>query len=286
MKKNLLLLLVMMVSAVSSAQFTVWEDDFDDAEASDWILLDQDGNGSNWHPRKNIRFDTNTGLIANGTYNILGTYNIDLTTGSAITTLENNLAISPVIDLSFYAGKVSLVINAQPSIYDANQDLYVYGSTSTDPASFVQIGKITLERATAEDIEFKNYTLDISQFLGQTNLYIALGNNKEYNFIGYEIDKISVSAESLIGLGLEDNEPISQVCKLNQNPVQDYLDLDLGAQFQSDETTLKIYNTNGALVKETLYKKDDVSVSELRQGVYFLLVADKSITRKLKFIKK
>jgi len=286
MKKNLLLLLVMMISAASSAQFTVWEDDFDDAEVSDWILLDRDGNGSNWFARKSIKLDASTGAIVNGTQSILGTYNIDLTTGSPLLTTENNLAISPAIDLSFYAGKVSLVINAQPSVYDTNQDLFVYGSTSTDPATFVQVGKITLERNTLEDVEFKNYTLDISQFLGQTNLYIAFGTNPAAGFIGYEIDKISVSAESLIGLGLEDNEPISQVCKLNQNPVQDYLDLDLGEQFQSDETTLKIYNTNGTLVKETLYRKDDVSVSELRQGVYFLLVSDKSITRKLKFIKK
>ena len=93
MKKNLLLLLLIMVSAVSSAQFTVWEDDFDDADASDWILLDKDGNGSNWITRKNIKLDENN-VIVDGTASILGTYNIDLATASPLSSLNREVRSS------------------------------------------------------------------------------------------------------------------------------------------------------------------------------------------------
>ena len=33
----------MLISGIASAQFAIWEDDFDDAEASDWTFLDADG---------------------------------------------------------------------------------------------------------------------------------------------------------------------------------------------------------------------------------------------------
>ncbi|WP_055092949.1 T9SS type A sorting domain-containing protein [Flavobacterium aquidurense] len=283
MKKNLLLVLFIMVSAVSSAQFTVWEDDFDDADASDWILLDKDGNGSNWIARKNIKLDENNAIV-DGNASVLGTYNIDLATASPLETLEDNLAISPVLDLSFYSGAVSLILNAQPSAYDSNQELSVYGSTSPDPATFTLIGKIMLERLTIDEPEFKDYSINISQFSGQSTVYIALGNNTTTGFIGYEIDKVSVNAQAL--LGLDDVASGAAVCKMNQNPVQEYLQLELGEQFQAEEATLKIYNFNGVLVKETPYKKDNLSVSELAQGVYFLLVSDNNRTAKLKFIKK
>lgn len=283
MKKNLLLVLFIMVSGISSAQFTVWEDDFDDADVSDWILLDRDGNGSNWISRKNIKLGQNG--IEGGTLDILGTYNIDLSGGgSPLETLEDNLAISPVIDLSFYSGKVSLILNAQPSIYDSNEDLYIYGSTSPDPASFTLISKVTLERTTLDDPEFKDYTVDISQFSGKTAVYIALGNNLSSGFIGYEIDKITVNAQAL--LGLHDIELESKVCKINQNPVAEYLQVELGEQFQTEETSLKIYNSNGVLVKETPYIRENLTVNELAQGVYFLVISDHNISGKLKFIKK
>ncbi len=43
MKKKLLVLAFMLISGIASAQFTIWEDDFDDADVSDWTLVDADG---------------------------------------------------------------------------------------------------------------------------------------------------------------------------------------------------------------------------------------------------
>ncbi|MCC9070518.1 T9SS type A sorting domain-containing protein [Flavobacterium sp. F-65] len=284
MKRYLLLVLFMMVTSAASAQYTIWEDDFDDAEASDWTLLDKDGNGSNWIARKNIQLDANTGSIGDGTIDVLGTYNIDFATGSPLETLENNLAITPSFDTSFYSGKISLILNAQPSIYDSNQDLSVYGSTTPDPASFTLIKTITLEREKIDAVEFKDYTVDISSFSGKKEVYIALGNNLSNGFIGYEIDKISITAEGL--LGVDDMELKAQVCKLVQNPVEGNLSLELGEQFQNDETVLKIYTVGGMIVKEAAYKKEGLAVDDLTQGIYFLLVSNNGISKTIKFIKK
>jgi hypothetical protein len=286
MKKNLLLLLLVMTSGIASAQYTIWEDDFDDSDATDWTLLDKDANGSNWLTRKNIQLDAGTGAIVDGTISVLGTYNIDFSNGSSLETEEDNLAISPAIDVSFYSGKINLILNAQPSVYDTNQDLLVYGSTSADPASFTLLRTITLER-TAEAQEgtvFQDYIVDISQFSGKTAVYIALGNKLSNRFIGYEIDKISVTAESL--LGIDDVELKTQVCKLKQNPVEENLQLELGEQFKNEETALKIYNVNGMLVKESPYKEEGLAVDDLTHGIYFLLVSNNGISKKLKFIKK
>jgi hypothetical protein len=284
MKRYLLLVLFMMVTSAASAQYTIWEDDFDDAEASDWTLLDKDGNGSNWIARKNIQLDANTGSIGDGTIDVLGTYNIDFATGSPLETLENNLAITPSFDTSFYSGKISLILNAQPSIYDSNQDLSVYGSTTPDPASFTLIKTITLEREKIDAVEFKDYTVDISSFSGKKEVYIALGNNLSNGFIGYEIDKISITAEGL--LGVDDMELKAQVCKLVQNPVEGNLSLELGEQFQNDETVLKVYTVGGMIVKEAAYKKEGLAVDDLTQGIYFLLVSNNGISKTIKFIKK
>lgn len=273
------------MTTIASAQFTIWEDDFDDADASDWTLLDRDGNSSNWFTRKNIQFDLNTGAIVDGTIDVLGTYNIDLSNGGAqLPTTEDNFAISPAIDVSFYSGKISLIINAQTSVYDSTQDLFVYVSTSPDPASFTLLSTVTLERNSVEDALFKDYTVDISQFKGETTVYIALGTVRDLIFFGYEIDKISITAESL--LGVDDVELESQVCRINQNPVQESLQLQLAEQFQNEETALKIYNSNGILVKESPYKPENLSVSDLPKGFYFLAVSNNGVSKKLKFIKK
>ena len=41
-----------------------------------------------------------------------------------------------------------------------HQDLFVYGSTSPDPATFTLIGTVTLNRSTVEDAEFKDSKIE------------------------------------------------------------------------------------------------------------------------------
>ncbi|MFH7015730.1 T9SS type A sorting domain-containing protein [Flavobacterium sp. FlaQc-47] len=284
--KKIILFIFVLVTSISSAQVTVWEDDFDDADLSDWTLLDRDGDGINWIARKNINLDESGSAIVDGEYSILGNYLMDLNDLSTVVRLVENWAITPAIDLSQQSGKnVQLILNAQTSIYDTNQDLLVYGSTSTDPDTFTLLGTVNLQRQTELDAEFKDYSVDISQFAGEAVVYLAVSNvaDENLNFIGFEIDKVSVVAGGNLGTG--DNILDKNVSFLKQNPVKENLELQLAAQFQDDKTSLKIYNAAGNLVKETNYS-ENIALDNLPQGLYFLLITNDTNSQTIKFIKK
>jgi hypothetical protein len=181
-----------------SGKFTIWEDDFEDGDVSDWVLLDKDGNNSNWIARKNIQLDLNTGAIVGGDINILGTYNVDLNNGAPLDQIEQNWAIMPAIDLSYYGGKIELNFTAQPSVYDGNHNILIYGSTSSDQATAKLLRTILLTRGTTIDAAyFADYTVDISEFKGSHTVCISFVNENT-SFVGYEIDKIWITAEALL----------------------------------------------------------------------------------------
>ncbi|KRD10334.1 hypothetical protein ASE21_11525 [Flavobacterium sp. Root901] len=282
MKKIILLFIVLMITTASSAQFTIWEDDFEDGDVSDWTLLDKDGNSSNWKAGKNIQLDPNTGAIIGGNINILGTYNIDLNSGAPLETTEQNWAFTAPIDLSYYDGKIELNITAQTAIYDGTRNLLVYGSTSPDPASAVLLGTINLVRETMLDAEFKDYTVDITSLVGNQTVYISL-LTENTSFVGYEVDKIWITAEAL--LGVDDFEKNNSV-RLKQNPVAQNLELEINDQFLNDNFSMKIYNSGGILVKDNLDIKQNTEVGNLSQGIYFLIVSNDTFSKKIKFIKK
>ncbi|WP_394773160.1 T9SS type A sorting domain-containing protein [Flavobacterium sp.] len=284
--KKIILFMFVLVTAISSAQVTVWEDDFDDADLSDWTLLDRDEDGINWIARKNINLDESGSVIIDGEHSILGNYLMDLNDLSTVVRLVENWAITPAINLSQQSGKnVQLILNAQTSIYDTNQDLLVYGSTSTDPDTFTLLGTVNLQRQTELEAEFKDYSVDISQFAGEAAVYLAVSNvaDENLNFIGFEIDKVSVVAGGNLGIG--DHILDKNVSFLKQNPVKQNLELQLSEQFQDDKTSLKIYNAAGNLVKETNYS-ENIAVDNLPQGLYFLLLTNETNSQTIKFIKK
>lgn len=282
MKKGLLLLAMALMGATATAQFAVWEDDFNDGEVSDWNLLDLDGNASNWIARKNIQVDENI-MIIDGTIDILGSYNVDMVNGAALGTTENNWAISPAIDLSYYGGPITLVLNAQSAIYDGPNDLYVYASTSPAQESFTLVGTIPIIRVTMLEEEFKDYSVDLSQFSGQSEVYFALVTS-ENGFVGVEINTARIDAQSI--LSVEDPKGVVSRSFIRQNPVAENLFVQLGSTIEAGQPNLKIYNINGMLLKDAAYNEAGIPVSELSSGMYFAVVSDGNRTERLKFIKK
>ena len=272
-----------MTSAISSAQFTIWEDNFNDGNASDWNLIDVDGNSSNWLIRKNIQI-SNSGQVVDGTVDVLGTYNINMSTGAPLGVVENNWAITPPIDLSYYTGAIEFILHAQRAIYDTpSGDLYIYASTSPERESFTVIDTLHITRQTQLGAEFQDYTTHLTQFAGQSQVYIALVANIN-SFVGFEVDDVHITAESILGIGAVDGK--SSVSLIKQNPVSENLQLKLASQFHTEDTSLQIYNTNGMLVKETAYNETGIFVNNLSSGIYFLIVSDGTTTERLKFIKK
>ncbi|UUF13455.1 MULTISPECIES: T9SS type A sorting domain-containing protein [Flavobacterium] len=282
MKKIILLFLLLMITTVSSAQFTIWEDDFEDGDVSDWTLLDKDGNSSNWSARKNIQFDESTGGIKDGNFNVLGTYNIDLNSGAPLDIIEQNWAMLPAIDLSYYSGKIELNFTAQMAIFGGSKNILIYGGTSPDPASATLLGTVYMERISQLDPEFKDYVVDISQFVGNQNVYISLLNENS-NFVGYEVDKVWITAEALLGV---DDFDKNNTIRLKQNPVAENLELEISDQFLNEDFAAKIYSSTGLLVKSNADLKENISVANLPQGIYFLVLSNNTASKKIKFIKK
>lgn len=282
MKKCLLFLAMALVSVTATAQFAVWEDDFNDGEASDWNLLDIDGNSSNWLARKNIQVDENI-MVIDGTIDILGSYNIDMPSGAPLGTTENNWAISPSIDLSYYGGPITLVLNAQCAIYDGPNNLYVYASTSPAQESFTLMGTILLTRLTTLEEEFMDYSVDISEFSGQSQVYFALVTSAN-GFVGVEINTARIDAQSI--LDIKDTKGPGTASSIKQNPVSESLLLQLGNTVDKEHLNLKVYNVNGMLIKNVAYSEAGMSVSDLSSGMYFVVLTDGNATERLKFIKK
>lgn len=287
MKKNIFLFVFILVSTMASAQFTIWEDDFNDGEAADWTLLDVDGNTSNWLARKNLQIDPETGAFVDGNIDILGTYNIDFAAGAYYPNAENNWAITPVQDLSFYTGTVQLVINAQISVYGgSSQDILVYVSNSSDMASFLENEPVTihLSRVNDEGEEFQEHVVDLAAYAGagQSEVYIAIVRGAP-EFMGIEIDDIRITATEILSVG---DIAGKTATKINQNPVAETLQLQLGSAVNADALNLQVYNISGMLVKEAKYSEAGVSVSDLAGGMYFAVLNDGIATERLKFIKK
>lgn len=285
MKKCLLFLAMAMLSATASAQFTVWEDDFNDGDVSDWNLLDLDGNSSNWLARTNLTLNADNTAVIDGPKDILGTYNVDFITLQYLETAENNWAISPAIDLSYYGGTMSLVMNAQPAIVESGQPfvIKVYASLSAEPSSFVLIGDVTMLRISEAQDEFMDYSVDFSQFSGQSQVYFALAVTKPSGFVGAEIDNIRIDAESI--LGIKDNEGTKPTV-IKQNPVTENVQLQLGTTVNAAQLKLQVYNVNGMLIKEAPYSEAGLRVDDLSSGMYFVVLTDGNATERLKFIKK
>lgn len=284
MKKNVLLSAFMLFSAIASAQYTTWEDDFNDGDVTDWTMLDVDGNTSNWIARKNLKVDPNTGVPYDGTADILGTYNIDFTTLSYYPANENNWAIMPVQDLSFYTGTIQLILNAQIAEFGGNsQPMSVYVSSSPDMDSFLATEPIEINLARTNDVgtEFHEKVVDLSAYAGQQQVYIAIVKGGP-QFWGVEIDDIKITAAEIAGAG----EVQKTAAYIKQNPVAESLELQLPTNTVADAVKVKIYNTNGALVKEQKYNNAGISVGELTTGMYFVVLETGNTTQHLKFIKK
>ncbi|TRW27238.1 T9SS type A sorting domain-containing protein [Flavobacterium zepuense] len=286
--KNFLLFTLFLFCLQANAQFTVWEDDFNDGNVTDWTLQDEDANTSNWLARKNLFIDTNTGEIGEGSADVLATYNIDLATGYSYENIENNWAISPVQDLSYYGGTLQLVINAQTTAYDgtgASQSLLVYVSNSPDMATFLENEPITLNltRTTQNAEEFHEYIVDMSQYAGegQEEVYFAIVKNAQ-PFTGIEINDVKITATGLAGV----DEVTKSFTKIKQNPVTETLELQLAPNVDGNTLNVSIYNINGILVSESKYNETGISVSGLAGGMYFAVLNNGEASQQLKFIKK
>ncbi|MGQ2983945.1 T9SS type A sorting domain-containing protein [Flavobacterium sp.] len=287
MKKSLLFASIAF-SISASAQFVVWEDDFNDGNISDWTVLDLNADGQSWQANKDIQInDAGQPDITIGQRSVLAAYNIDMITGSPLGNggaypFDHEWVKSPAIDLSLYTGETSLIINAQKSIYDGPDNLYVYVSTSPETASFELLSEVYLNRVSMTDPEFADHTVDLTDYVGEEQVYIAFVTINNF-FVGYEIDNVKIVASGIAGVKGHNRDTIA----IEQNPVAETLKLKFTeASVAAGPLTLQIFDLSGKIVKETVYSEEGIAVSELAGGMYFVAIDNGAATERLKFIKK
>lgn len=289
MKKNFTLWTIALVSGISTAQTTLWQDDFNDGDIAGWTVLDLNNDDNSWQAHKNIIFDDLTGAIGAGEQDIMAVYAIDLETGYTLGDGNgyyfNEWVVSPAIDLSQSAGSTQLIVNAQVPSYSSTELLSVYASTSLDQESFTLLEDIPLTRiANSNAEEFADYTVDISAYAGEPGFYVIFnrtgcnGQGPCLN-IGLEINEVSITAAEL---GV--NDLSKSTARIKSNPVIDFLELENIKN--PAHTSVKIYDITGKLLNEMAYNEAAVPVSHLSKGLYFVSVSDGDSSAALKFIKE
>ncbi|RWW91716.1 T9SS type A sorting domain-containing protein [Flavobacterium cerinum] len=284
--KNLLLFAFVALSFSANAQFTVWEDDFNDGNITDWTVWDLNGDEHKWQVNKNVQVGESGAIdLTTGTHNVLAVYAFDFETNEFFPNPDFEWTVSPAIDLSFYTGVTELVINTQKMIYDGASDLYIYGSISPEKESFVVLDTIHIHRDPQADLDthFSDYTIDISQYAGKEQFYFAIVTDQFALYAGHEIDNVKITATEVV-TGIDD--VTKTATKIKQNPVSETLQLQLSTAIDAEALNVQIYNTSGMLVKDGRYTESGISVSDLSSGLYFLKLSNGTVTERIKFIKK
>jgi len=167
MKKITLLAAIVSCFAMT-AQSNYFFDDFQDADISDWTLLDEDGDGYYFMP-----FDPT--VSQNGEEIYLSSQSWD---GTPLT--PNNYAISPAIVVPGNESlSVGFLVGTQDTSY-YNETYTVYVSTGNTIADFMNTDP-TVTISFSENIgddpwargTFVPRSLDLSSLAGATTLYIA-----------------------------------------------------------------------------------------------------------------
>lgn len=306
--KKLFLLSIVLVSQAAAAQFQVWSNSFDTpADLQGWTVHDLNNNGNGWVQGQNIYFN-GTAL----TYGTSGTlrYSTSLVPSGTVASFssENDWIISPEINLEGASGTISLAayIGRQRTTHlNFGRDLFIYVSTPQKPVPALADFQAMTVDGSGNDIpspyriiagtqsnpfpadltQFKENLIDISAFAGK-KIYIAMWSNRKAsgnNLQNINIDEMAIYASSF--LGTKEVKKKENLTKIKENPVKEFLQLQLNPVFNENKTEVSIYNAAGQKVLSVPYSRS-VNVQPLQAGLYIAEVSEGKTTERLKFIKK
>lgn len=184
MKKQLLRLAFLTLPLLGFGQ-TYFSDNFDDGNISDWTLYDQDGDGQKWE----------TIALAAPVTPAIASYSYDNVTGSPLT--PNNYIVSPAINLS--AATTALLkykVKAQDPSFP-NETYAVYVATTNSVAAFLANGPLLTENSATNGPGgvFYSKSINLSAFVGQSQVYIAFRHYNSSNAFAIHIDDVIVVAD-------------------------------------------------------------------------------------------
>ncbi len=273
MKKVLIFLFT--VPIITFSQTTVWSDDFNDEDITDWTLYDEDGDSRNWGDVFQIN-DSNEEPVTPVSL-ISRSWQTDPLT-------PDNYAVSPLIDLTAASGLIELKYTTQVAAASWDQEvLSVYIGTANDVISLLA-ATLTTTQTLGDETNSGTpvmHTLDLSSMAGQS-IYIAFRHHDctDQDFVS--VDDVSVEAETL---SVEDIASNAKPSYLLTNPIKDDLKINLSDGFDFSTTQVHITDMKGKLVMTATYS-ETINVSALQKGIYIINISDGINSENLKLIKK
>jgi len=276
MKKLLLSMAVFASMMAVNAQTTIWSDDFQDADISDWTLVDADGDGFNF-----LAYDPTIAQTGERYYLSSQSYDFDFGPLS-----PDNWAISPAINVAGFTNlNLSYLVGAQDGDY-ADETYTVYVATGNSIEDF-ENSTVFFSENIGEDYEnlgeLVERTLDLSAFNGEETIYIAFRHHDSYDMFYLNFDDVVVTGDEDVTAGVSDLN--LAMASVYPNPVVDSFNVNLSSKFNANEVSVVVTDMTGKVVK-TFGAAESYNVSDLAAGVYVVKITDGKLTETKKIIKK
>lgn len=273
MRKITLLLSLLLIGFTSHAQTTVWSDNFDDEDISDWTLTDSDGDGNNWGDQFVIT-DASGGFVTPVSLISRSWLSAPLT--------PDNWAVSPAIDLSGASGTITVSWVTQVAAASWDQEKYsIHVGTSSDIATLENSAtSMTETLGLADDLGIpSNHTLDISALAGEPMVYIAFRHFDVTDMDYLSIDDLTVEATTL-----SINEFDANSFSYSYNKDLKTLDLD-SSNFAINNVEIYSLQGQSVLSKSLSNTNESIDVSSLNVGLYLVKVNINDNIKTIKFVK-
>ncbi len=298
MKKTLLLASLLLGGAFTmNAQAVLLEDSFETYDdflitgIGDWIMIDVDGIGTysggggtfanQFDPKAFMVFNPTTAGVTNAES---GTEvrNFDPKTGdkymgcwAATTPPNNDWMVSPAITLGASENEVKFWVKSMSNSYGLETykvGVYVGDGTPTGASDFTIISGTGNLTAPFPNWEEKTFSLD--NYANQTvRIGILCNSNDRYFFM---VDDFSVTTASA-----SVDSPLANSFSVYPNPANDVLNIanTIGAELIS----ISVTDLNGRTVKQFNSSVEQINISDLNAGVYFVNInsTEGSLTKKI-----
>lgn len=306
--KKVILLSVLVLSKLVSAQYPVWTNSFNStSDMQGWSFHDLNGNGNGWVQGPNI-YHNGTSLAYGGAGSLR--YSISNVPSGNVAgfTTENDWAISPEIDLTSSSGTITLAayIGRQRTTHQVvKRYLYIYVSTAQKPVPELSDFQALAVDANGNNVpspyviaaggtanpfpsdlnQFVESLVNLSAFAGK-KIYIGLWSNR-YAADDTNVQNININEMAIYTsvLKTQDVKKAKDLTMVMQNPVSSSLMLKLNPALKENNVTVTVFNMAGQSVLTTQYRRE-INVTTLSSGSYIAVVSDGVLSEKVKFIKK
>lgn len=268
--KKLLLLGTLLAGGLTMNAQTIWSDDFEDENLDGWQLVDADDDGHSWTA---VQLLSNTQVPVN-------TPGMRSASWAQTPLTPNNWAFSPAIDLTGVTGTITLswdVWAPDPNYSDERYTVYVGTEAAVDHmlASSTTFSQLVTENGAGGSDNIYTKTLDISAFAGQT-IHVAFRHHDVTDMFVLMIDNVAVYQGTV-----SVDSYLASKFTVFPNPVNDVLNI--SNSIGADINSVSISDVNGRVVKQINAGVEQINVSDLNAGVYFLNInsTEGNLTKKI-----